>query len=430
MAAALQRMIHSLVDMRRDCVNYAHLARLFRSQLLDVAQLVVNVQEETETFGPLGLLQSSDPDKLRRLRERLVNPPLESRSRSSSTVLGDRLTEFDGDQEFFRDFILLANSPAFNEHLKISLASGIEEFSVAEDCDDPSRFAETVVALQVMAKFLAFLTFLPHACGGDRLPENVFHHLIQLRSSQLSSNCIDLLAHLSNAFHSGRLLLTVPWLVVYLSLADSVSLGLPSCRAVLSCCVYIYRRAELCPINGFFIRLLLSWLFDQPNFPRALLTQRDDELCSQLQVPFKAVDDHDPADSARRLDRCPFLVDSTLLYQCCPCLWTWRQLLTDFASSDQHRPAVGRKITPIAAGDEPSPAKPSRPSSTVKSLQVLLRENFFHNQPSSVKRTVDFVAERLASNIVRDIRHQVVILFGPAFLFESSLETITFSKPP
>ena len=51
MATALQRMIQSLVDLRRDCVNYAHLARLFRSQLLNVAQLV---NDEEETDGPLG----------------------------------------------------------------------------------------------------------------------------------------------------------------------------------------------------------------------------------------------------------------------------------------------------------------------------------------------------------------------------------------
>jgi len=43
-----------------------------------------------------------------------------------------------------------------------------------------------------------------------------------------------------------------------------------------------------------------------------------------------------------------------------------------------------------------------------KSLQLSLEENFFHNQPSSVKRTVDFVSDRLASNVVRDVRHQII----------------------
>ena len=34
--------------------------------------------------------------------------------------------------------------------------------------------------------------------------------------------------------------------------------------------------------------------------------------------------------------------------------------------------------------------------------------SFFHNQPSSVKRTVDFVSDRLASNVIRDVRQRVI----------------------
>lgn len=404
MAYALQKMIQSLVDMKKDCVNYAHLARLFRSQLLNVAQLME--QEEEVRSGLLGQLQSSDPDKLRRLRERLINPP-ENRTRNSGR---DPFT-FEGDQEFFRDFILLAESPAFNEHLKNSLTSGIEEFSI-EDCDEPVQYSETVIALQVMAKFLAFLNFHPHAVS-DCLPENIFHHLSRLRIGQ-SWAPIDLLHHLDKAYHSGRLVLTIPWLVVYLSQADQVSFSLPGCQIVLAFSVYLYRRAELSAINGFFVRLLFSCLFDLPYFPRSLLVQTDDDLRASV---GSLIGQSQVSESQIRLDQRLDLVDTTLMYQCCPCLWTWKHLLTDFATSDshrgqgEHRLSFGRKITPVSAGGigEPSPSKLNSGNKvgSVKSLQLTLRENFFHNQPSSVKRTVDFVAERLASNIVRDIRHLV-----------------------
>ena len=402
---ALQKMIQSLVDMRRDCVNYAHLARLFRSQLLNVAQLVESI-EEAETGGPLGQLQSSDPDKLRRLRERLMNPPTESRAQYHLA--------FEGDQEFFRGFIVLAGSPAFNEHLKNNLASGIEEFSV-EDCDDAVQFSDAVVALQVMAKFLAFLTFHPYS-SGDRLPENVFHHLSRLRTTSSRHSCsLDLLWYLDEAFRDGRLVLTVPWLVVFLSLTDPVSLCLPDIHRVVCYLVYIYRRAEFSPSNGFFVRLLLSWFFDQPHFPRSLLVQPDDELVPPGEFLALLRNCHHPAEPtspSRRLDHSGLLVDSTLLYQCCPCLWTWKQLLADFAFSDARshgdRSAASRKITPISAGGSESPSKGLNASfskTPTKSLQHSLQENFFHNQPPSVRRTVDFVAERFASNIVRDIRH-------------------------
>lgn len=405
MAVALQKMILSLVDMRRDCVNYAHLARLFRSQLLNVAQLIE--AEEAEPGGPLGQLQSSDPDKLRRLRDRLMNPT-ESRAHHHLT--------FEGDQEFFRDFIVLAGSPAFNEHLKNSLASGIEEFS-AEDCDDQVQFAETVVALQVMAKFLAFLTFHPYT-SGDRLPENVFHHMSRLRASSNGQSTLELLRHVDDAFRGGRLVLAVPWLVVYLSLADPVSICLPGIHRVVSYLVYVYRRAEFSPSNGFFVRLLLSWFFDQPHFPRPLLGQPDDELLPSgelLTLLRNCQRPAEPTSPARRLDHSSPLVDSTLMYQCCPCLWTWKQLLMDFAFSDARshgdRSVAGRKITPISAEGGESPSKGLNSSVTktpTKSLQLSLQENFFQNQPSSVRRTVDFVAERLASNIVRDVRHQLI----------------------
>jgi len=84
MSSALQKSIQSLVDLKKDCVNYVHLARLFRSQLLDVAQLA-DVKEES---GPLGLLQYADPEKLRRLKERLVNPPTENRAKDGVTFEG------------------------------------------------------------------------------------------------------------------------------------------------------------------------------------------------------------------------------------------------------------------------------------------------------------------------------------------------------
>lgn len=63
------------------------------------------------------------------------------------------MLKFEGDQEFFRDFIVLANSAAFNEHLKNNLVSGIEELSAtcisSEECDEYGQFAQTLISLQV-----------------------------------------------------------------------------------------------------------------------------------------------------------------------------------------------------------------------------------------------------------------------------------------
>lgn len=399
MSIALQKMIQSLVDLRRDCVNYAHLARLFRLQLLNVAQLVKPVNELEEPDGPLGQLQSSDPDKLRRLRDRITNPP-ESRPVRCIGTENDIKMHFEGDQEFFRDFILLAASPAFNEHLKNSLVSGIEDLSSSEDCDDRAQFAETIIALQVMAKFLGFLHFYPHA-SADHLPEHIFHHLSRLRISQREP--IDLVSYIKDAFHRGRLVLVIPWVVTYLTLADPVSLCLPGFHSVLCHLIFVYRKAELAPANSFLIRILLGWLFSQSNFPLPLLAKPDDDLLIEFgNLSLATTDDQLP-----RLDQSR-LVDSSLVHQCCPFLWSWKHLLAEFACSDAkssgEKASLSRKITPVSAEENPSPVK----APAVKTLQQSLEENFFHNQPSSVKRTVEFVAERLASNVVRDVRHQII----------------------
>uniref|UniRef100_A0A0P5J8S4 Codanin-1 n=1 Tax=Daphnia magna TaxID=35525 RepID=A0A0P5J8S4_9CRUS len=399
MSIALQKMIQSLVDLRRDCVNYAHLARLFRLQLLNVAQLVKPVNELEEPDGPLGQLQSSDPDKLRRLRDRITNPP-ESRPARCIGTENDIKMHFEGDQEFFRDFILLAASPAFNEHLKNSLVSGIEDLSSSEDCDDRAQFAETIIALQVMAKFLGFLHFYPHA-SADHLPEHIFHHLSRLRISQREP--IDLVSYIKDAFHKGRLVLVIPWVVTYLTLADPVSLCLPGFHSVLCHLIFVYRKAELAPANSFLIRILLGWLFSQSNFPLPLLAKPDDDLLIEFgNLSLATTDDQLP-----RLDQSR-LVDSSLVHQCCPFLWSWKHLLAEFACSDAkssgEKASLSRKITPVSAEENPSPVK----APAVKTLQQSLEENFFHNQPSSVKRTVEFVAERLASNVVRDVRHQII----------------------
>ena len=434
MAAVLQRRIQSLVDLKRDCVNYVHLARLFRSQLLDVARLVDDVEES----GPLGLLQSSDPVKLRRLRERLVNPP-ENRASVVSVV-------FEGDQEFFRDFILLAGSAAFNEHLKNCLVSGIEELSsaaavVREDCaDDRGVFAETLTALRVLAKFLGLLAYHPHESSSGRLPEHIAHQLSRLRANDAAP--VDLVGHVDDAFRRRRLVLVLPWVVTLLSMADPVSLSLPACNAALAYLVFIYRQMATADHfdaeSAFLVRMLLSWMFDQELFPRALLVQSDEQLWSLVeratrrsreQQQQQGVEPSVPTEAEASLDQWS-LVDCRLVYQCCPFLGSWKTLLADFATdmnwAKNGSKSLGRKITPVAAEDPSSSsfsslsssslllsspaalAETNRPKQPHKSMQLLLEENFFHNQPPSVKRTVDFASERLASNVVRDVRNRVI----------------------
>lgn len=43
-----------------------------------------------------------------------------------------------------------------------------------------------------------------------------------------------------------------------------------------------FNRSRLTSKNGFLLRMLLSWLFDQSNFPRSFLSKTDAELSSHM----------------------------------------------------------------------------------------------------------------------------------------------------
>lgn len=60
---------------------------------------------------------------------------------------------------------------------------------------------------------------------------------------------------------------------------------------------------------------------------------------------------------------------------------------------------TGRQLVREAEG---SPHGTTIPASN--SCQAQLAEAFFHNQPPSLRRTVEFVAERIGSNCVKHIK--------------------------
>ncbi len=119
------------------------------------------------------------------------------------------------------------------------------------------------------------------------------------------------------------------------------------------------------------LRVLLSWLFDQSHFPAALLGLSADRLRADVGAGLNAK--RRPETVERGPDQWP-LIDSRLLYQCCPCLNSWRTLLRPCpaaaaAAAGPHRPSAPRKITPVAARDPPH-----GPPVAAKSTQILLEE--------------------------------------------------------
>ena len=202
---------------------------------------------EGESLEFVGNLFKSNPEKFFRLQQRLVAP--------QSTTAGPCPSPgFTETEEFFREFIVAAMSPSFNRYLMDSFIVKINELnnmSLDESLDksmeettkeDKSRklqvkFASCLITLRTLAKFLGFLVFSPYHSGD--FPAAVKDTLISARNQVTQQ--IDLMFYLQKAEKEQRLVLTLPWVIEYLSMMDSVSPYLTYYSEVFDFLHHIYR---------------------------------------------------------------------------------------------------------------------------------------------------------------------------------------------
>ncbi|KFW74991.1 Codanin-1, partial [Manacus vitellinus] len=386
--------------------NHSHFARLFQKQLIQMCKGPIGGGAswgDTPDQDVLNMLGSDNLSRLKRLQERFVVP---------QSIRGPcPPPSFPGCQQFFRDFILSAGSYQFNQHLMDSLCLKILELNGLtlvehehsdgeadmDEQDEKKRFTVVLLSLRLLAKFLGFLVFLPYRTV-EQPTRDLQDSALALRNQTLP--ILDILKLLRQSVRDQRSILTIPWIVEYLSLVDHIAPFLDYYRKVFGLLLQVYRLMVLSEdkkmsfLNKLLILAVLGWLFQVPSVPEELFFTTDDR-----QERFMM----DTVTSARALDSVP-LVDQQLLYTCCPYLGELRKLLASFvAGSGAKNGGFIRKITPTAAESLAPKA-----SVTQRKLQVELEQAFFHNQPSSLRRTVEFVAERVGSNCVKHIKATLV----------------------
>ncbi|NXY32190.1 CDAN1 protein, partial [Pomatorhinus ruficollis] len=386
--------------------NHSHFARLFQKQLIQMCKGPVGgggSWGDTPDQDVLNMLGSDNLSRLKRLQERFVVP---------QSIRGPcPPPSFPGCQQFFRDFILSAGSYQFNQHLMDSLCLKILELNGLtlvehehsdgeadmEEQDEKKRFTVALLSLRLLAKFLGFVVFLPYRTA-EQPTRDLQDSALALRNQTLP--VLDILKLLRQSIQDQRSILTIPWIVEYLSLVDHVAPFLDYYRKVFGLLLQVYRLMvlsedkEMSFLNKLLILAVLGWLFQVPSVPEELFFTADDR-----QERFML----DTVTSAQALDFVP-LVDQQLLYTCCPYLSELRKLLASFvAGSGGKNGGFIRKITPTAAESLAPKA-----SVTQRKLQVDLEQAFFHNQPPSLRRTVEFVAERVGSNCVKHIKATLV----------------------
>ncbi|XP_033844087.2 codanin-1 [Periophthalmus magnuspinnatus] len=411
--AALGNRVRGMMNQLNSAGNHSHFARLFLKQLVQMCKGPRGncTPGDTPDADLLGMLGADSLGRLKRLEERLIQP---------QTVSGPcPPPSFPGHQEFFRDFLQTASCCQLNQHLQDSLCqqllqldevsiqsppvpSGVEEEEGEEgdmeQQDEKQRFRSVLLLARLLAKFLGFIAFLPYQIS-EKPSREIQETAIELRSKSVPA--LDVCALLNNSIRRRRTILTVPWLVEFLSMLDFVGPLLLCFRTVLGTLLLLYRRmllgksGEVCYLNKLLLVSVLGWLFQIPVIPEDIFFTNEFTEVAQL---------GSSSPSAVGLDCIP-LVDHQLLYTCCPFLGEFRKLLAAFVSGSTAKSGgIIRKITPTSA-------EPRNTATTNRSQQKLLldlEQAFFHNQPPSLRRTVEFVAERVGSNAVKHMKATLV----------------------
>ncbi|TKS86939.1 Codanin-1 [Collichthys lucidus] len=396
--------------------NHSHFARLFLKQLIQMCKgpRVNSSPGDTPDADLLGMLGADSLGRLKRLEERLIQP---------HGVVGPcPPPSFPDHQEFFRDFLQTASCCQLNQHLQDSLCQQLlqlDEVSIRsppasigergeqeeeegdgdmEQQHEKQRFTSVLLLARLLAKFLGFISFLPYQTS-EKPSREIQKAAIALRSKSVP--VLDVCAVLSNSIKRRRTILTVPWLVEFLSMLDCIGPLLLCYRTALGTLLLLYRRmllgrcGEMCYLNKLLMVSVLGWLFQIPAIPEDIFFTNEFTEVAKLE---------DSSTTAAGLDCIP-LVDQQLLYTCCPFLGEFRKLLAAFVSGSTAKSGgIIRKITPTSAELRDTPAA----NRSQQKLQVDLEQAFFHNQPPSLRRTVEFVAERVGSNAVKHMKATLV----------------------
>ncbi|KAL0969752.1 hypothetical protein UPYG_G00231810 [Umbra pygmaea] len=411
--AVLSSRVRGMVGQLNAAGSHSHFARLFLKQLVQMCKgpRALGSPGDVPDADLLGMLGADSLGRLKRLEERLIQP---------QGILGPcPPPTFPGHQEFFRDFLKTASCCQLNQHLKDRLCQQLlqlDEVSILapvasspevqteegegdmEQQDEKQRFAAVLLLARLLAKFLGYISFLPYQTS-ERPSREMQEAALAMRSK--SSPVLDVCVVLRSCVQRRRTVLTVPWLVEFLSMLDHTGPFLLCYRNVLALLLSLYRRlalsrtGEVCVLNQLLMVAALGWLFQIPVIPEELFFSSDFSLDAELE---------DSPSGIQGLDDLP-LVDQQLMYTCCPFLGEFRKLLIAFvAGSSARGGGLIRKITPTSADLRGDPVT----TRSQQKLQVDLEQAFFHNQPPSLRRTVEFVSERVGSNCAKHIKATLV----------------------
>ncbi|XP_052896694.1 protein disks lost [Anopheles moucheti] len=428
--------VRAILDILNHPINMSHLAKLFS------AQLIISFNFDNSASELQMALPNIDLTKLSKLRQRLVGPSI-----FSTQYL------FPGSQMFFRDFIVASeNHQIFIEQLKAVLihellqmnGSTYEIFSIC-GVENTTRSEyvvrpETIATMRVLAKFIGFIIARPFQYEGGRntIVEN---RQIELRNMLLPP--FDVQPILLRSVAERKLVITVPWIVQYLSMLDLVTLRLRYYEELFRILHDIYKATSVCgfstnsdlfaiPTSRFIVRSCLDWLLDQSNVPEEyynssemsssiLNTVTDQPVTSVAkQTTQKSTSDKKPIVFNPLLENilsaaCPFLADFRVSVMPSKVEKTvsrtgrYRHITTRYSGVvTPHQPSVVNELaTTLDISSTSAGHNRSKPSHG--NVQQRLVEGFLQSQSQSLRRTVELIVDRSTSAVIKDFQMQYIL---------------------
>ncbi|CAB3233838.1 unnamed protein product [Arctia plantaginis] len=376
--------------------NHAHLAALLVQHMLQHC-----------------LPTSQQESKLSKLQRRLTCPTASE---------SHRLPHFTANEIFYKEFIINAESDSFRSHLRDTLASEVTALDAApmapedrgnSNIDITKEYLLLSKKLALLSKFLGFLTSLPysqvieHSTNKRTITKTIQSdmsyaapkekvHENDLALRNYSQPSIDLQGMLKNAIENGRLSITVPWIAHYLSMLDYTTLRIKYYQNLLKVIFDIYTNRLKITDSYFkkntviYLKSILGWLFDLPHFPQELFYEN--RLSNNVVIDM-SIDSCDLVDESIIIELCPHLKDLNVLLSTCR------------VSQEQKEMGSYRHITPVSL----TLNNEDRIKNKEKELQARLEEEFLKSQPSSTRRVLELVIERVTSAVVRELSARALV---------------------
>lgn len=254
--------------------------------------------------------------------------------------------------------------------------------------------------MRVLAKFIGFIVSRPYAYDDCQHNSIITDRQLQLRNLLLPP--LDLKSVLHRSFTEKKIVITIPWIVQFLSMLDYVSLRLDYYRDLFCMLFELYIILDDLNISSttkFILRSSLGWLFEHPNVPEVYYEYRQNRRPLTIisanntnSLTKSKVEIINPLMESIIVAACPFLCD--LRVSIMP-LWRHKQ---------PSRTGHYRHITTKMAS-EPTILKKNNPVDNKKRLF----DAFLQSQSLSVRKTIEFVSERVTSAIIKDFQFECLL---------------------